>query len=198
MRGSIFWNDALKYGAILGVVMSLSMIFEHYILYYSDVALGKAMTLYLLEWVAVVGIYIWLLYRFTKNFSNNFEPEEGFSFVMGIGFAMTLNLLVAVIVGMASTIFYSIAGFEGLIEGYIGRIDEMMSTVGDNNLAMQSLAADMDALRDNVRAMEQPSMLMSIVGTVSNYVMWGIVIDAIIALVLRRKPVFVDRHNDEE
>lgn len=188
MSNNPFWNDALKYGAILGALMSLSTIFETYLLYYSDVPLVKASMIYLVEWFAAIVVYVWLLVRFTKRYSNNFAPEEGFSFSQAFGFILVLSLLVAIIVGMMTTIFYSIAGYDGLVEGYLTRIDEFMLYLGENNILTQQVNDDIEVMRDAIRYSEQPSMLSSILAAISNYVFSGMVVGVIIALSVRRKP----------
>lgn len=193
MKNNPFWNDALKYGAILGAIMSLSMMFETYILHYSDVPLVKALTIYVVEWFAVVIVYIWLLVRFTKRYSQNFAPEEGFTFGQGFGFIIVLAFLVAVIVGMMNTIFISIAGFDGFIEGYIGRINEMMLYMGENNLITQSLNEDVEVLVDTVAHSTQPSMFESILAAINGYVFSAMLVGAIIALAIRRKPQMINR-----
>lgn len=193
MKNNPFWNDALKYGAILGAIMSLSMMFETYILHYSDVPLVKALTIYVVEWFAVVIVYIWLLVRFTKRYSQNFAPEEGFTFGQGFGFIIVLAFLVAVIVGMMNTIFISIAGFDGFIEGYIGRINEMMLYMGENNLITQSLNEDVEVMVDAVKHSTQPSMFESILAAINGYVFSAMLVGAIIALAIRRKPQMINR-----
>lgn len=193
MKNNPFWNDALKYGAILGAIMSLSMMFENYILYYSEVPLVKALMIYLVEWLAVIVIYIWLLVRFTKRYSQNFAPEEGFTFGQGFGFIIVLAFLVAVIVGMMSTIFYSIAGYDGFIAGYIGRINEMMLSMGENNLITQPLNENVEELVDTVEHSTQPSMLSTILAAINSYVFSAMIVGAIIALAIRRKPIMINR-----
>lgn len=188
MSNNPFWNDALKYGAILGALMSLSTIFESYLIYYSDVPLVKASMIYLVEWFAAIVVYVWLLVRFTKRYSNNFAPEEGFNFSQGFGFIVMLSLLVAVIVGMMTTLFYSIAGYDLFIDGYLARIDEMMSYMGENNLLTQPLNEDIEVWCDTIRYSTQPSMLSSILAAIDNYVFSGMVVGVIIALSVRRKP----------
>ena len=41
-----FWYDVMRSGAILGIVMMLSRIFEHYVLYYSSIELTTMSVLY--------------------------------------------------------------------------------------------------------------------------------------------------------
>lgn len=199
MRNNVFLNEALKYGAILGIMMSLSTMFETYVLYYSDIALAKASMLYFVEWLIVASVYVWLLYRFSKKYSfNNFDSSEGFDFGQGFGFVVTLALFVAIMVGVTTTIFQSVMGFDGFINGYIARIDEFVAYMGENNIAMNSMAESLEEVRDNIRAITQPSMLENILAAIYSYVLIGIIIGLIIAAILRRKPIIVERNENEE
>ena len=62
-----FWSDVLRSGAILGGVMSLSYIFERYLLAFSDMALLKASAIYSLEWLVACIAFVWMLARFTRR-----------------------------------------------------------------------------------------------------------------------------------
>ena len=192
MKNNIFWNDVLRGGAILGIIMCLSTIFENYVMYYSSMPMMTAAITYLVEWIVVVGIYIWLIYHYTKNYANKFDVRTGFDFGLGFGFVVTLTLLVAIMVGMTNTIFYSIMGFDGFVDGYLSRLDELSLYLQTHGVPMESIQDDMTKLRDNVATLEQPSMLSSILGTISNYVFIGVFIGVIVAFVVRRRPIFID------
>ena len=198
MSNNCFWNETLKLGAILGALMSISTMLESYVSYYSAIPLVRASMIYLAEWLVVVVAYVWLMYRFTKSYSNRyFDEGAGFSFSQGFGFVITLSLFVAIMVGVTTTLFYSVMGFDGFIDGYIARIDELMAYMGANNIAMNSVAEDIELLRDNIRAFQQPSMLSNILAAINNYVLSGLIIGLIIAAILRRKPVIVERNENE-
>lgn len=198
MSNNCFWNETLKLGAILGALMSISTMLESYVIYYSAIPLVRASMIYLAEWLVVVVAYVWLMYRFTKSYSNRyFDEGAGFSFSQGFGFVITLSLFVAIMVGVTTTLFYSVMGFDGFIDGYIARIDELVAYMGANNIAMNSVAEDIELLRDNIRALQQPSMLSNILAAINNYVLSGLIIGLTIAAILRRKPVIVERNENE-
>lgn len=179
--------------------MSVSTLFESYIMYYSDMAITKAAMLYFVEWIAVVVAYLWLMYRFTKRYSlRNFDSSVGFDFSQGFGFIVTLSLLVAIIVGMSTTIFYSVMGFDGFVDGYLMRMDELVAYMGEHNMAMEPISEDVAKMRDDIEALQQPSMLSSILGAINSYVFAGIIVGLIMAATLRRKPVIENRERDEE
>lgn len=192
-------NEVLKDGALMGVLMSASTMFETYVIYYSDFALTKAAICYFVEWVVLSIIYVWLLYRFCRKYSvNNFDSSVGFDFGQGFGFVITLTLFVAIMVGVTTTIFQSVMGFDEFINGYIARVDELVAYMGANNIAMNSMEEPLAELRDNIRAFTQPSMLENIFAAIYSYVFTGIFIGLIIAAALRRKPVIVERNENEE
>lgn len=183
----------------MGILMSASTMFETYVIYYSDFALTKAIICYFVEWVVLSIIYVWLLYRFCRKYSvNNFDSSVGFDFGQGFGFVITLTLFIAIMVGVTTTIFQSVMGFDGFINGYIARVDELVAYMGANNIAMNSMEEPLMELRDNIRAITQPSMLENIFAAIYSYVFSGIFIGLIIAAALRRKPVIVERNEDEE
>jgi hypothetical protein len=198
MNNNIFLNKALKYGAIIGLIMSISFIYENYVMWYSNVPIVNACILYFVEWLIVVCIYVWLIYRFTKSYSRNFTPEMGFSFSQGLAFSLALTMLASIIVGVTATIFQSIMGYDDFVQGYIGRIDELVQLIKENSATDVEMPADFEEMRDGVRAMEQPSMLSNIYATMSNYVFMGFIICSIVSLIVRRRAVYINNSQNEK
>lgn len=198
MGNNMFWSNALKYGAILGAVMGVSKLFEIYVMYYSDMPLDNAAITYLVEFVAILVLYVWMLYRFTKIYSNQFDSRLGFKFTTGLGYILSMNILAAIIVGVLTTIFYSIMGYDGYIEGYLMRMDEFAALIEEHGPMDETMIEYFETTRDNIEGLQQPSMLVSISSYVYVYIFSGLIIGAIIALITRRKPVLFDDSQYEE
>ena len=60
-----YLNDVASKGAILGVLMLVSHIFEQYMLLNGNLT---RLGIVSIEMIALFGVFIYLLYRFTKNY----------------------------------------------------------------------------------------------------------------------------------
>jgi predicted PurR-regulated permease PerM len=122
----------------------------------------------------------------------------GFSFSQGLAFSLALTMLASIIVGVTATIFQSIMGYDDFVQGYIGRIDELVQLIKENSATDVEMPADFEEMRDGVRAMEQPSMLSNIYATMSNYVFMGFIICSIVSLIVRRRAVYINNSQNEK
>ena len=98
MEKSNFWNDACRGGAIIGLVMAVSNVAEQAMLLKGGIGMYG---LVIVEWLALAGVFIWLLYRFTRKRAALYAPEEGFSFGQGFGFIVVMSLLSGLIAGLS-------------------------------------------------------------------------------------------------
>ena len=193
MKENSFWSDAWKYGAILGVLASVSRLFEDYLIYYSSVPLERMAVTYLIELLIYAVIFIYLLVRFTKRRSQMFA-NEGFTFGQGFGYSFTLIILAMIIVGVLRTIFIQIMGFNDYIDGFIGRIDQFEAYMTENESLAKSmgdsdLMGDMEEMRIELRAMKQPSMFLNVWSAVNSSAFVALILASIIGFNTRRKPL---------
>lgn len=193
MKENSFWSDAWKYGAILGVLASVSRLFEDYLIYYSSVPLERMAVTYLIEILIYAVIFIYLLVRFTKRRSQMFA-NEGFTFGQGFGYSFTLIILAMIIVGVLRTIFIQIMGFNDYIDGFIGRIDQFEAYMTENESLAKSmgdsdLMGDMEEMRIELRAMKQPSMFLNVWSAVNSSAFVALILASIIGFNTRRKPL---------
>ena len=72
-----FWYDVMRSGAILGIIMAASRIFERYVLFFSDMPLSTLSILYLGETVISCVVFIWLLLRFSRRRAAACDPQVG-------------------------------------------------------------------------------------------------------------------------
>ena len=61
MNNKEFWTDVMRSGAIIGLIMAASRIFERYVLFYSNMNLATTSTLLIGEMLIACIIFIWLL-----------------------------------------------------------------------------------------------------------------------------------------
>lgn len=191
---SNFWYDALKYGALLGLIMGLSRIFETYDLFLSDrVGVGG---LFVVEWLASVVIFIWLLYRFTKRRALLAPDDEGFSYGSGLSYALMVSMLAGVVVGVMYHIFVSIVGYEAYVEGYISLIDEYYAIIANSGVQLPSDYMEMfEDMKDMLRRSEAPSMFDNLLASLKTYMFTGLVVGLIIAAITRRQPQYPQSNN---
>ena len=79
-----FWNEVCKYGAIIGLVMSVAFVIEQ------SLMLSGWFSTMGLVWVLAAVVYIVLLYRFAKRRREQYGQEQGFPFGHGLGFRIPL------------------------------------------------------------------------------------------------------------
>lgn len=182
-----YWHDVLRSGAILGLVMALSSIFERYLLLASNLTLGTATMLYLGEAVVACVVFIWLIVRFTRCRRDAGDPRFGFNYSTALSYILLISMLAGVIVGVAGTIFTSAIGYDAYIAGNISRLEEAKTLyeglgVGANDLVL------FDEMVHRIRTAPQPTMLQNVLASFSNYILFGGIPGLIIAGVLSRNP----------
>ena len=75
MGKTSFWNDAAKYGAMVGLLLAVSTVVEN------SIVLSGRLWLYMLlmvEWVVAVVLHYYLLHRFTRRRAMQRDETEGF------------------------------------------------------------------------------------------------------------------------
>ena len=97
-----FWNEVCKYGAIIGLVMSVAFVIEQ------SLMLSGWFSTMGLVWVLAAVVYIVLLYRFAKRRREQYGQEQGFPFGHGLGFILALILASAMIKGVVEYLYRSV------------------------------------------------------------------------------------------
>lgn len=187
------WYGAAKQGAVLGVLLALSMLFESYTTLSGKLGL---MSLMVAEWIAVVVLHYYLLHRYTKQFSRTFSADEGFSFGKGYGYLMIVSAFAGVIVGVVQAVYlHLIIGYPAYIERVIASTQQLLAMGGQTSASMQSLMAQSFAQLQNQPI---PSVLSTVWGGLSNTLLFAVVFGLIIAGVLARAPKLFDKNTNEE
>lgn len=189
MNNKTFFSDAMMAGAIVGVVMALSRIFERYELFFSTSELLSVVTPYAIEWVLMVGIFVWLLFFFTRRRAKAADVEVGFSYGQALSFVLVVSMLTGIIVGLADTIFINAMGYDVYVDGMVSRIAEMRNLYIEAGLT-QADVKSFDEMAAAARMAEQPSIFMNIFVDLYNYILFGGLPGLIIAAIVRRQPEY--------
>ncbi|MBO7185965.1 MAG: DUF4199 domain-containing protein [Alistipes sp.] len=189
MNNKTFFSDAMMAGAIVGVVMALSRIFERYELFFSTSELLSVVTPYAIEWVLMVGIFVWLLFFFTRRRAKAADAEVGFSYGQALSFVLVVSMLAGIIVGLADTIFINAMGYDVYVDGMVTRIAEMRNLYIEAGLT-QADVKSFDEMAAAARMTEQPSIFMNIFVDLYNYILFGGLPGLIIAAIVRRQPEY--------
>ena len=182
MEKSNFWNDACKGGAIIGLVMAVSNVAEQAMLLRGGVAMFG---LVVLEWLALAGVFIWLLVRFTRRRAALYPPEEGFTYGQGLGFIVVMSLLAGVIVGVVSYFYrHVVVGYDAYTERYIGSVQGLLSEV-----PVPAATLDVyETMFEQMRSTPEPSIFGADGRSAFWYVVAGGLIGLIVAAVVARAP----------
>lgn len=195
MIGRDFWHDVLRSGAILGIVMALAHVVEQYLLIYSDSSLVSLSAIYLIVWAISAAVFVWLLVRFSKRRAAAMDPKYGYSYSLALSYILMISMLAGVIVGMTSTIYVGIMGYDLYVEGLVGRIEELRAVYAEVNIT--TLNSEFDKMIESIRMAEQPSMLSSVFSSFNTYILTGGLPGLIIAAIVSRRPKF-DINEDKE
>lgn len=181
-----FWSDVLRSGAILGGVMSLSYIFERYLLAFSDMALLKASAIYSLEWIVACVVFVWMIARFTRRRAESVPPQMPVTYSYLLSYVLLTAMLSGVLVGVADTLYVSAMGYDVYIAGLVGRIEQLQQMYIDMGISASEMTI-FEQYADQLRYVEQPSMLLTVFGKLQTYALMGCIPGFIIASVNSRR-----------
>ena len=185
-----FWSDVLRSGAIIGGVMSLSRIFERYMLSLSEIDIMRSSAIYAIEWLVAAVVLIWLLARYAKRRANAVPVEIGVTYSYMLSFILLTSMLAGVLVGVADTLFISIVGYENYVMGFVGRIDQLQTLYIERGVPVESLTF-LDEMSTQMRQVEQPTIFAAVFNLLEIYaascLIPGFVIAAIVSSRHRRR-----------
>lgn len=181
-----FWSDVLRSGAILGGVMSLSYIFERYLLAFSDMALLKASAIYSLEWLVACVVFVWMLARFTRRRAEALPSEITVTYSYLLSYILLTSMLSGVLVGVADTLYISAMGYDLYVSGLVGRIEQLQQLYLDMGISASEMTI-FEQYANQLRYVEQPSMMLTVLGKLQTYAIMGCIPGFIIASVNSRR-----------
>lgn len=183
METKFSWNQVARQGAVLGVILAASSIFE-----WEAALSGKLgwMGLIFLEWIAVVVLHYYLLNRYTKQYGAAFSVEEGFPFWRAYGYLLNVSLFAGVVVGAVQALYlHAIVGYSN----YMARYVEMMKgLIAQMSSGGQQMAAILRQTMEQMQQAEAPSIISTAFSGIWSVVLFGLLFGLIIAGVLARSP----------
>ena len=189
MNNKEFWADVMRSGAILGLLMAASRIFERYVLFYSDMDLSSASIVLAGEMLVACVLFIWLLVRFSRRRAASCDPRVGYSYGVALSYILLISMFAGVIVGVGDTIFASMMGYDNYVMGAMARLTEVKELYASMGISASELKIFDDAVHA-IRTTTQPSMLSSVFAGFNNYILFGGLPGLIIAGVVSRKPEY--------
>lgn len=184
MERKTFWNEAARWGVIVGVLLSVSFVAENLMTTSGRLGLYYLM---MLEWVAVVVLHFWLLLRFVRNQSASYGADEGFTFGQGYGCVMAVSAFAGVIVGVVQAVYlHLIVGYSNYVER---TIEAMTNLISKSGFQMPASVEGMLAQSfEQLRTAPVPSVLQSVWGGLFSTLLFGAVFGLIIAAIATRAP----------
>ena len=194
-----FWMDVLRSSAILGVVMAISHIFERHIMLFSGLSLGTSSLILLLEGLVAAVVFVGMLYYFTRRLAKGWDEkvefmgqvlDVKFSYSRALSYVLTVSMLASIIVGVASTIYIDVVGYDVYIAAQIDYVQETVDFVkayGQMSGDEGGLSAKgMENMIMQMETSERPSMFATIISLMSSYMLYGGLVGLVIAAVARR------------
>lgn len=187
-----FWNDAAKYGAILGALLSASTIIE------TSLSLSGVKSLYMLilfEWIAVVAVHYYLLHRFTRSRSQLYTPEEGFTFGQGYAYLLTISGFAGILFGIVQYIYvHVILGYENYTTKLMDAMTSMISQSGGVPASMEGIFSQ---IMTQIQTTPEPSVISTVWSGFFMSVLFGALFGLIIAgMLARQEKPFASENNE--
>lgn len=196
MKPSIFLNDMLTKGAILGGVMLASNIAETAIVGYgSNPSLLYAMAV---EVIAVIALYIWLLVRFTRNYASLVLAERKempyFTYGNGLSYVVSVSMLASVIVAVGGYMFrHYVVGFENYIANSVKLVEASLS---QSEVPAASIGS-YEQMFKAIESQDEPSLISSILSSAWSYLVGGTFVGLFIAAMTKRTPQIFDNKDEQ-
>lgn len=193
MEGKTFWNEAAKWGVIVGVLLSVSFVLENLMTVSGRMGLYYLM---MLEWIGVVVLHFWLLLRFVQSRSSLYGAADGFTFGQGYGCVMVVSAFAGVIVGVVQAVYlHLIIGYQNYIDRTIEAMTDLISKSGSQMPA--SMEGLLSQSFQQMRTAPVPSVLESVWSGLFSSLLFGAVFGLIIAAIAARAPRPFDETNED-
>ena len=197
MKQNLYLNKVMSYGAILGLVMLASHIFEQCAVIY-----GGTMGWYSvmgIEYIVAIVVYIWMLYRFAKSYSLEVMAQQAdvkmFSFSRAYGFIVSVSSLSGVIVGLGRYILHNLViGHSEYTQAMISSLQAILKA-NPETAAMMGTYNQMFA---QLAVQPEPTILQTVFSSVWSYFLASAIVALVIAAVVKKEPNIFEKNNSEE
>ena len=197
MKQNLFLNSVLNRGAILGFVMLCSHIFEQCAVVYGGTM--PWFTVMGFEMLVVAGIYIWMLYKFAKQYSLSvMEAQSGikmFNYGRGFSYVVSVSTLSGVIVGLGRYIMHSVViGHQAYLKAMVTSVQTALSA----NPESSALISSYEPMLNQMMTQPEPGIFTTIFSSVWSYMVWGMIVGLIIAAKVKHEPNLFDNKPETE
>ena len=103
-----------------------------------------------------------------------------------LSYILLTSMLSGVLVGVADTLYVSTMGYDLYITGLVGRIEQLQQMYVDMGVSASEMTF-FEQYADQLRYVEQPSMLLTVFGKLQTYAIMGCIPGFIIASVNSRR-----------
>ena len=196
MKPSIFLNDMLTKGAILGIVMLLVDTAEVAMLTYGHSLSWLIVMVF--ESLLATALYIFLAYRFTRNYANMVlearKEMPFFSYGSGLSYVVSLYLLAGIIVSLGGwMVRHYIVGYDNFINSSVSLIYEIMAM----SQIPAPLASAYNEMLNALKSQDEPTLISTIFSGMWSYLVKGSCMGLIIAAFTVRKPQIFDKQDEQ-
>ena len=197
MKQNLFLNSVLNRGAILGFVMLCSHIFEQCAVVYGGTM--PWFTVMGFEMLAVAALYIWMLYKFAKQYSLSvMEAQSGikmFNYGRGLSYVVSVSTLSGVIVGLGRYIMHSVViGHQAYLKAMVTSVQTALSANPESSALMSSY----EPMLKQMMTQPEPGIFTTIFSSVWGYMVWGMIVGLIIAAKVKHEPKLFDSNPETE
>jgi hypothetical protein len=196
MKPSIFLNDMLTKGAILGGVMLVSSIAETSMLYYGNSP--KWIIVMSVECIVAMAVYCYLIYRFTKGYATLVLSERNqmpfFTYGNGLSYATSISMLAGIIVALGGYMFrHYVVGYENYIANYVKLLQDWFS----QSEVPASMVGTYEQMFKTIQSQEEPSLISSIFSGVWSYLVAGTIVGLIVAAFTKHEPKIFENQDEQ-
>lgn len=178
-------NSAAKWALLLGVLMSVSRIYETSVMVSGELMKFAFLTV---EWFVASAIYIYIIYKANKIESLKAPAEVGYTLRQSFNYSVLISALAGLIVAIASHIY--VVSELGGYASYAEQSAESLLSVIREAEASPEIVAFYEQSAQTIRESGEtpPSIFGTILSMVANYVIVGFVMALITGFFTRRRP----------
>ncbi len=187
-----YFNSAAKWGLILGVVLSVSRVYESGVMISGDMMKFVALTF---EWIAVLAAYIYVIYKANKQRAVEADPTVGYPFRGALNYSILISAFAGIIVGIVSHIYV-----VNVIGGYdvyaLKSIDSIVAVLNEANVE-DNIVEMYNAGLDSIKGIGEnpPSIFSTVLSIVANYIISGFLIGLIVGFFTKRAPITIEQNS---
>lgn len=195
MKTSIFFNDMLTKGAIVGCVMLVFGIAQAAATYYGGLSGFTISGLLSIVWFV---LYCYLMYRFTRGYANIVLTERKdlpyFTYGNGLSYIIMVSMLAGIISALGNYLFlHHVIGYENYIDSYVKSLQDILMQAQ----IPASMADTYNTMFSTIKSQPEPSLFSSLLSGVSSNLILGTIVGLVVAAFTKREAQIFDNDNNK-